>query len=190
MWWGDGPPVRSLIMAEEVPHRELHHYRGWKQCQHLPLDFGEQYASGLTVYLSSNFTDVISIVSHGPSDSVSVQTEYKKASHVRGIPFHFAFSPREYLSSAWLHLEPRSAGTDRGMIVVGFILALDKFEADTNFLESPARHKPRPSPLCRNLPFLQTEKSHPFGVDSSQRWNINEDSWTSHEHARIDLGCT
>lgn len=127
MWWGSIPTVRSHILVKDVPDRLLHHYRGWKQFQYLPLEFGEHYASGLTVYLSTNFLDVTGIVAHDPACSNSLETKYRDGLSPGGIPFHIAFSPGEYLSSVWLHLTRRSDERDRGMIVVGPIFVLVKF---------------------------------------------------------------
>lgn len=186
MWWRYGPPG-GVHMVEEIPGPELHHYRGWKQCQYLPLSFGEHYVSGLTVYLSSNFCHVIGFVSHGPSDIVFGQALEMKHNH--GIPFHLAFSPGEYLSSVWLHLEPRSVGKDRGMIVVRFIFAIDRIETASNFVESTACHKPRPSSLRRHSPIPQTEETRQICMGSSQRWESIEDSWAGHERARICSSC-
>lgn len=186
MWWGNDPSG-GIHLVEEIPGPELHYYRGWKQCQYLPLTFGEQYASGLIVYLSSNFCHVIGLISHGTSGFVFGDAVDMK--HNRGIPFHLAFSPGEYLASAWLHLEPLSVGRDCATIVVKLILAIGRIQTEANFLEGTASHQPRPSSSRRISPSPQTEKTRQFGMGSSQRCRSIKDSRASHEHTRICSGC-
>lgn len=108
MWWGDRPPAGCNIVMKSYPDREPHYYPGWKQCRYLPLAFGTDYATGLTVYMDSEFKSVIGVVSHGPSDVVLGKAMYfddkqQEARHSPGIPFYFAFNPGEHLSSVWLH---------------------------------------------------------------------------------------
>lgn len=134
MWWGDLPPAQCHIVMKTVPDRKLHYYPGWQQCQYLPLSFGKEYATGLTVYLDFEFSKVIGIVSHGSSDFVFGEAGYsedkdEEARHYPGIPLHFAFNPGEHLTSVWLHLDlmqPHAAY--RGILAVGFSpLTVDKF---------------------------------------------------------------
>lgn len=129
MWWGDGPPVAShTLMTRIYPGRELHYYPGWEQFQYLPLAFGKEYATGFTVYLDFEFSGVIGIVSHGPSDFVFGKAVYfedkdEEPRPYPGVPIHFTLSPGEYLTSAWFHLEPmQSIGQFNGMLVVGFFI--------------------------------------------------------------------
>lgn len=43
----------------------------------MPLNFGEEYASGLTVYMDLKLGKIIGLVSHGSSDFVLGQAEYE-----------------------------------------------------------------------------------------------------------------
>lgn len=129
MWWGDGPPAGCHIVMKAFPDRKLHYYLDWQQCQYLPLTFGTDYATGFTVYMNFKFSSVIGIVSHGSSDFVFGEAVYFEDKHEEAIPFHFAFSPGEHLTSAWLHLDSKQPhAAFRGMLAVGFFtLTLDKF---------------------------------------------------------------
>ncbi|KAI7778154.1 hypothetical protein LA080_002580 [Diaporthe eres] len=49
--------------------------------QYLPLSFGTEYASGLTVYVSYGFDRIYGIVSHGLSDFVFGEAEYEEDKH-------------------------------------------------------------------------------------------------------------
>lgn len=106
MWYGGCPPtgISTRLVTPKKPKR-LHYYPNWKQCQYLPLNFGAEYASGLTIYIGS--TEIIGIVSHGPSDFVFGEAEYEESHeetfYSHGIPIHFPLGQGEYLTSAWLH---------------------------------------------------------------------------------------
>lgn len=84
----------------------------------MPLNFGEEYASGLTVYMDLKLGKIIGLVSHGSSDFVFGQAEYEvdeadaayddvlnPSTSVlsSGTPIYFAFARGEYLTSAWWH---------------------------------------------------------------------------------------
>lgn len=108
MWWGDGPPAfcstRCVVLRHEIP-QDPQYYPNWKQYQYFPLNFGAEYASGLTVYMGFSFSMIIGMVSHGPSDcefgtTRPVKGEYGDAT---AVPIHFALSPGEYFTSAWRH---------------------------------------------------------------------------------------
>ncbi|KAG8156322.1 hypothetical protein KVR01_013774 [Diaporthe batatas] len=119
MWWGEGPPARSHIVMDWFWTRELHYYPDWQQCQYLPLTFGKEYAAGLTVYMNSEFSGVMGLVSHGSSDfAFGEAVAFDKHHHSSGTPLHFAFSPGEYLTSAWLHLNSMQPYRKFGGILV------------------------------------------------------------------------
>lgn len=123
MWYGGCPPSGSSTrLVTPKAGETLHYYPDWKQLQYLPLSFGAEYASGLTVYMSSGFTRIYGIVSHGPSDFVFGEAEYEEDKHEElyhglGVPIHFPLGPGEYLTSAWLNVTLCSQGL-RGLLAV------------------------------------------------------------------------
>ncbi|KAJ0107604.1 hypothetical protein J7T55_007795 [Diaporthe amygdali] len=123
MWYRSPPPsgISTRIITPQCPDEVLHYYPGWKQCQYLPLTFGSEYASGLTVYIGSEFSRIIGIVSHGSSDvvfgeAVYAEDEYDEAHHGPGIPIHFAFRQGECLTSAWVHMRSASYPLSAGLL--------------------------------------------------------------------------
>lgn len=131
MWWGDCPPAfcSTRHVTTHSSRSLLQYYPNWRQYQYLPLSFGADYASGLTVYIDVRFpsTKITGIVSHGSSDFEFGRTSFgeEESSDGHGVPIHFALSPGEYLTSAWLHMSSRTHGLD-GLLAVRSILALDK----------------------------------------------------------------
>jgi len=128
MWYGGSPPagISTRLLTPPSPEA-LHHYPNWRQCQYLPLSSGAEYASGLTVYMSSGFTRIYGIVSHGATNSVFGESEYEEDKceetyHGPGVPIHFPLSEGEYLTSAWLHITSRSHDLD-GLLAVRVTLA-------------------------------------------------------------------
>lgn len=125
MWYGGCPPWGSSTRLVTPQNPEvLHYYPNWKQFQYLPLSFGAEYASGLTVYMSSIFSRVVGIVSHGPSDFVFGEAEYEEdrreeTYHYPGIPIHLPLYQGEYLTSAWLNLAPHAQCLE-GQLAVRF----------------------------------------------------------------------
>lgn len=175
MWWGDGPPAGCRIVMKRWPDRKLHYYPDWQQRMYLPLAFGKEYATGLTVYMNSDFSNVIGIVSHGSSnfvfgEAVCFDSKREESCHFPGIPLHLDFSRGEHLTSAWLHLDsmqPHEA--IRGMLVVGIsTLTPDKFQTEANYFEITANHKHWPSSTFWSLSIIPSEEARRFGVGSSQ----------------------
>jgi hypothetical protein len=77
--------------------------------------------------MSSGFTRIYGIVSHGATNSVFGETEYEEDKceetyHGPGVPIHFPLSEGEYLTSAWLHITSRSHDLD-GLLAVRITLA-------------------------------------------------------------------
>lgn len=159
MWYGACPPSGSSTRLVTPKAREtLHYYPDWRQFQYLPLSFGAEYASGLTVYMSSVFTSIHGIVSHGSSDFVFGEAEYDENKYeetYHGLaPVHFPLGQGEYLTSAWLNVTPYSRGL-YGLLAVRYTLAsrLDECQPATNDCsEDPAMHKLRPSSTFWSLP--------------------------------------
>lgn len=151
MWYGDCPPSGSSTRLVTPKAREiLHYYPNWKQLQYLPLSFGAEYASGLTVYMNYGFTRIYGIVSHGLSDFVFGEAEYEEDKyeetyHGQCVPIHFPLGQGEYLTSAWLNAAPYTRGLE-GLLAVRLHPCLDQSQpAANNCSEGPATHKPRPS---------------------------------------------
>ncbi|KAL2272690.1 hypothetical protein FJTKL_06243 [Diaporthe vaccinii] len=125
MWSGGCPPSGSStrLVTPKSPGEILHYYQNWKQFQYLPLSFGTEYASGLTVYVSYGFDRIYGIVSHGLSDFVFGEAEYEEDKHEEtyhgpGVPIHFPMGQGEYLTSAWLNAVPYSQGLE-GLLALG-----------------------------------------------------------------------
>lgn len=151
MWYGACPPSGvSTRLVTPNAGLTLHYYPNWKQLQYLPLSFGAEYASGLTVYMNYGFTRIYGIVSHGLSDFVFGEAEYEEDKyeetyHGQCVPIHFPLGQGEYLTSAWLNAAPYTRGLE-GLLAVRLHPCLDQSQpAANNCSEGPATHKPRPS---------------------------------------------
>ena len=73
-------------------------------CYYLPLTYGLEYASGLTIYCAlDRLNNIRGIVSHGSPTRVLGRRD--------GTPCHMPLYPGEYINSVWLYL------TGSGLII-------------------------------------------------------------------------
>ena len=92
----DGDAYSVLVTASKAP--KIPYYPDCRPFYSLPLTFGSEYASGITVYLESpgRLGRIRGIASHGPRTCLLGQSD--------GLPIHLPLAKGQYVTGLWVYV--------------------------------------------------------------------------------------